>query len=205
MTNVMTWLPSAQCDCGQPWGAHQLRCPRPKHRGVGKVIALAVAGGVALQVLFIFGVFIAAGPTRPPTIQRFSIAHPSGPVQPRIRACEEFYAWKRTRNPNLLNDAVADAHGSRVPSRFAPQFRADLTGLRDSARKNAHSPAAMSFEHAVQHHCKLLRGGTPFFRAHFRRAVAQFSRPGAAKERSASSAQPGAPSGFPGEATIMPG
>jgi len=48
MTNVMTWLPSRPCACGQPWEAHELRCPRAKHRGAGRVVALAVAGGIAL-------------------------------------------------------------------------------------------------------------------------------------------------------------
>jgi hypothetical protein len=96
-----------------------------------------------------------------------------------------------TRNPTLLNHAVAD--GSRVPWQFAPRFRADLTGLRDSVRKSAHSRTAISFEHAVQHHCKLLTGGTPRFRAQVRRAVAQFSRSGTATGRSTDSSRPGAP------------
>lgn len=102
-----------------------------------------------------------------------------------MRACEEFYAWKGTHNSTLLDQAVADAYGSRVPWQFAAPFRADLTALRDSVRKTAHSRTAVSFEHAVQHHCKLLTGGTPRFRAQVRRAVAQFSRPGTATGRSA--------------------
>lgn len=183
---ILAMLPSAQCDCGQPWGAHELRCPRPKHRGVGRVIALAVTGGFLLQVLFVVAlVFVSAGLLRPtPTMDVFHVA-PTGPIQPRIRACEEFYAWQGTHNPALLNQAVADAYGSRVPWQFATRFRADLTGLRDSVRKRAHSRTAISFEDAVQHHCKLLTGGTPHFRAQVRSAVAQFSRPGTATGRSA--------------------
>jgi len=102
-----------------------------------------------------------------------------------VRACEEFYAWQGTHNPTLLNQAVADAYGWRVPWQFAPHFRADLTGLRDSVRKSAHSRAAIRFEHAVQHHCKLLTGGTPRSQARVRSAVAQFSRAGTATGRSA--------------------
>ena len=198
----MTPLPSGQCRCGQPWEAHQLRCPRPKRPRVGGIIALAIAGGVVLQVLFVLALaVVVAGVTRPTTI--LALNHPlrratSGPTQPRVRACEEFYALKRTHNPNLLNHAVTDSHGSRVPSRFAPRFRADLTGLRDSARVSAHSPAAIGSERAVQHHCKLLIGGTPHWSAHFRKAVAQFSRPGGATAWSAPPKQPGTPSSYSG-------
>jgi hypothetical protein len=91
----MAMLRSTQCACGQPWEAHELRCPRPKHQGVGRVIALAVAGGVVLQVLFVVAlVIVTAGLTRPTTT--FGVLHvaPTGPIQPRVHACEEFYAWQ---------------------------------------------------------------------------------------------------------------
>jgi hypothetical protein len=180
-------LPSARCDCGQPWEAHELRCPRPKHRGVGKVIALAVAGGLLLQVVFVAAlVVVVAGIPRPTsTPLRFHALRlptaSAGPVQPRMRACELFYAWKKTHRASLLNEAVADAHSSQIPWKFAPRFRTDMTGLRDSVRKSVHSPTVISFEHAVQHHCKLITGGTPRHWAQVRSAVAQFSRPGYAK------------------------
>jgi hypothetical protein len=156
------------------------------------VVGLALAGGVAVQVLFVVAVVFAAGLARRQHHLRF---HPlriaiatAGPVQPRVRACELFYAWKKTHKPSLLNEAVADAHSSRIPWQFAPRFRTDMTGLRDSVRESAHSRTAISFEHAVQHHCKLLMGGTPRIRAQELRAIAQFSRPGYAKRRSASQA-----------------
>jgi hypothetical protein len=142
-------LPSARCDCGQPWEAHELRCPRPKRKGVGSVIALAVAAGLILQVLFVALAVVVARLTRPSTNLGF---HPlriaiatAGPVQPRMRACELFYAWKKTHKPSLLNEAVADAHSSH-PRQFAPRFRTDMTGLRNSVREGAHSrrPSASS-------------------------------------------------------------
>ncbi len=92
------------------------------------VVALAVSGGVAVQVLFVV----------------------AGPVQPRAKACELFYAWEKTHNPSLLNRAVADAGSSRVPWKFKRHFRTDLNGLRSWTRQGAHSPRAISFEHAVQ-------------------------------------------------------
>jgi hypothetical protein len=95
---ILAMLPSARCDCGRPWEAHELRCPRPKRKRVGRVIALAVAGGLVLQVLFVVALaVVVAGLTayhhRVPPL-RIAIAT-AGPVQPRVRACELFYAWKR--------------------------------------------------------------------------------------------------------------
>ena len=52
MTNAMTSPVSARCSCGQPWEAHDVRCP-PKRRGVGRLVALAVAGGLAAVFLFV--------------------------------------------------------------------------------------------------------------------------------------------------------
>jgi hypothetical protein len=184
-----------RCPCGQPWEAHELRCPRPKHQGVGRVIALAVAGGLVLQVLFVSALVFAAGLTSP---RRFSpaVLHvlPAGPVQPRVQACELFYAWEKTHNPSLLNRAVADAYSSRVPWQVAPRFRTDLSGLRNSTRKSAHSPTAISFEHAVQDTCKQIKADLNWrHRPAFRRAVAQFSRPSAATGRSVGSSRPSAP------------
>jgi len=142
MTNVMTWLWSARCACGQPWEAHERRCPRPKHQGVGRVVALAVAGGIALQILFVVMLLFAAGLTSS-RISTAAISPPTaGPVQPRVQACELFYAWEKTHNPSLLDRAVADAYSSRVRWQFAPRFKADLSGLRKSTRKSAHSPTA---------------------------------------------------------------
>jgi hypothetical protein len=88
----------------------------------------------------------------------------------------------------LLNQAVADAYSSRVPWQFAPRFRADLSGLRSWTRKGAHSPTAISFEHAVQDNCKQIKADLNWrHRPAFRRAIAQFSRPSAATGRSAGS------------------
>jgi hypothetical protein len=123
MTNGMPWLPSTQCACGQPWEAHELRCPRPKHRGVGRVIALAVAGGVVLQVVFVVALVFAAGLTSPGP--RFSPAvfrvAPAGPMQPRVRACEEFYAWQglTTRSCSTRRSPTRTArafHGKSRPA-----------------------------------------------------------------------------------------
>jgi hypothetical protein len=112
MTNRMTSLPSAQCGCGQPWEAHELRCPRPKDRGTGRVIALAVAGGVVLQVLFVVALFGVAGQRSPAIITGLSRVPPTaGPLQPRVHACELFYAWKKTHNLSLLNPGRIRAAG----------------------------------------------------------------------------------------------
>jgi hypothetical protein len=111
-----------------------------------------------------------------------------------VQACELFYAWEKTHNPSLLNRAVADAYSSRVPWQVAPRFRTDLSGLRNSTRKSAHSPTAISFEHAVQDTCKQIKADLNWrHRPAFRRAVAQFSRPSAATGRSVGSSRPSAP------------
>ena len=178
-------LPSAQCDCGHPWEVHELRCPGPKHRGAGRVVALALAGGVAVQVLFVAAVFAAGVISPPPLTLGGPVLYHAGPVQPRVQACELFYAWEKTHNPGLLNRAVDDAHSWRVPWQFKPRFRTDLTGLRNSTRRSAHSPKAISFEHAVQSECHAARGMNPRFRAKFLKPIAQFSRPSTANVRSA--------------------
>ena len=187
----MTWLPSAPCTCGKPWEDHELRCPRQKRQGVGRVVALAVSGGVAVQVLFVVAIVFAAGLINSPRTvtmgppPRYVVA---GPVQPRVQACELFYAWEKTHNPSLLNRAVADAGSSRVPWKFKRHFRTDLNGLRSWTRQGAHSPRAISFEHAVQDNCKLIRADLNWrHRPAFRRAIAQFSRPSTANGRSAGS------------------
>jgi hypothetical protein len=191
----MTWLPSVQCSCGQPWEAHVLRCPRPKRQRAGRVIALAVAGGVVLQVLFVVALFVAADLTRPPIrIGGIHVVPIAGPLQPRVHACELFYAWNKTHHPSLLNEAVADAYSSRFPRKFAPRFRTDLSGLRDSTRQSAHSPTATSLKHAVQHDCNQVTHGLNWRDwPRFRKAVTDLSRTGTATGRSAGSARPGAP------------
>lgn len=178
MTNVMTWLSSTPCACGQPWEEHELRCPRRKRQGVGRVVALAVTGGVAVQVLFVIAIVFAVGLISPP-MMTMQVPHHvvAGPVQPRVQACELFYAWEKTQNPSLLNRAVADAGSSRVPWQFKRHFRTDLTGLRSWTREGAHSPTAVGFERAVQDNCKLIRADLHWrHRPAFRRAIAQFSR-----------------------------
>jgi hypothetical protein len=194
MTNVMTSLPSASCGCGQPWEAHELRCPRPKDRRTGRVIALAVAGGLALQVLFIVALF-GAFQSRPTVITGLSrVPSVAGPIQPRVHACELFYAWKKTHKLSLLNQAVADVYSSRVPRHFARRVRTDLSGLRDSALKSAHSPTAVSFDRAVQHDCNQITHGMSWREwPKFRIAVIDLSRSGALTGRSAGTARPGAP------------
>jgi hypothetical protein len=190
MPNVMTCLPSASCACGQPWDAHELRCPRQKHQGVGRVVALAVAGGVALQILFlVVAALFVAGLTRPSTSLAGMTRASAGPVQPRVQACELFYAWEKTHNPSLLNRAVADAHSSRVPWQFKPGFISVLSGLRRWTREGVHTPRAISFEHAVQGVCKKQVTADLNWRHRpaFRRAIAQFSRPSTANVRSAGS------------------
>lgn len=185
----MTWFPSAACACGRPWEEHQLRCPRPERQGAGRVVALAVSGGVAVQVLFIVAIVFAAGLISPPPR---SIGWPgpqyavAGPVQPRVQACELFYAWEKTRHRGLLTRAVADAGSSRVPWKFKQHFRTDLNGLRRWTREGARSSRAIGFEHAVQDNCKRIRADLTWrHRPAFRNAIARFSRPGAASGRPA--------------------
>ena len=101
----MAMPPGAQtagCPCSQPWEAHELRCPRPKHQRVGRAIALAVAGGFVLQLLFVVALVFATGLMRPSTIGAVRHFHslPAGPVQPRVQACELFYAWEKTHKPS---------------------------------------------------------------------------------------------------------
>ncbi len=187
MTNVMTRVPSASCACGQPWEAHELRCPRQKRRGVGRVIALAIAGGVAAQVLFVVAIVFAAGLlSRPPTIGGPFLYH-AGPVRPAVQACELFYAWEKTHNPSLLNRAADDAHSWRVPWHFKPRFISVFNGLHRWARKGANSPMAISFEHAVQVVCdqQVRANLTSRDRPAFQTTIARFSQPSTANKRSA--------------------
>jgi len=154
------------------------------------VVALAVAGGIALQILFVVMLVFAAGLTSSRIISTAAISPPTaGPVQPRVQACELFYAWEKTHNPALLNQAVADAHSSRVPWQFKPRFISVFSGLRSWTREGAHSPRAISFEHAVQGVCKqqVTADLNLRHRPAFRRAIAQFSRPSTANVRSAGS------------------
>jgi len=185
----MTMLPAAApswCpNCGQPWEAHW-RCPPPRKRGTGKLIVLAVLVGVVLLVESVaLAAYLDGALTRH---QHFSTAIRSrvnvGPVQPRVQACELFYAWEKTRNPSLLNRAVADAHSSRVPLQFKPRFISVFSGLRRWTWEGAHSPKAISSEHAVQVVCKrqVTAGLNWRHRPAFRRAIAQFSRPSTAKD-----------------------
>jgi hypothetical protein len=139
--------------CGQPW-AHGFGDP-PVRRGVGKVIVLAVLGGIAAYLLLIVAAaYLFAGLTRPTgtVIFRHVVA---GPLRPRLQACELFYKWEGTHDPNVLNRAVADAHSPRVPLQSQLRLRTDLGGLRSSTRNAtyAHSPTTISFEHAVQADC----------------------------------------------------
>jgi hypothetical protein len=159
------------------------------------VIALAVAGGVVLQVLFVVALFGVAGQRSPAIITGLSRVPPTaGPLQPRVHACELFYAWKKTHNLSLLNQAVADAYSSRVPREVAPRVRADLSGLRDSSLTSAHSPTATRFDHAVQHDCDQITHGMSWRDwPKFRRAVADLRRSGAMTGFSAGTARPGAP------------
>jgi hypothetical protein len=169
------------------------------------VVALAVAGGIALQMLFFVALFASVGMARPtigsiPTVTH--VAPPADPVRPRVQACELFYAWEKTHNLSLLNHAVTDSYSSRVPRLFRTNFRADLTSLRGSTLMNAHSPLTIRFKHAVQDNCKQIKADLDWrHRPAFRKAIAQFSRYGTASLRSADSAQqvgPGRGPGAPG-------
>jgi hypothetical protein len=169
-------------------GSARLRCPRPKHRGVGRVVGLALAGGVAVQVLFAVAVVFAAGfISPPPTILRGAVLYHAGPGPATSSGLRTVLCVGKDPQPKS-----AEPGGRRraqlarsVAGGFKPRFRTDMTGLRNSTRKSADSPKAISFEHAVRNECHVARGMNPRFRAKFLKAIAQFSRPGYAKGRSA--------------------
>ena len=174
--------PAAQtslCRCGQPWEAHELRCPRPKHQAVARVIALAVAGGIALQVLFVFALFGAVGLMHP--VERFTVVPlpPAGPVQPALQACMMFYRWEGTHNTKFLNQAVADAHSHRVPWQFRRRFSTELSRLRSSTEAvYAHSSRTTYYEHAIADDCYQATAGlNSRDRPKFRKAFVRLSRP----------------------------
>jgi hypothetical protein len=144
------------CDhCDQPWAHSEL----PAKRGVGKVIVLAVLGGMVAQILFI--VLAAHVFSRP--IQHRSLGgpvvmrgHPAGPMRPALLACTLFERWEADghSNPKLLNRAIDYAHASRVNSLLKSRLPTDLSGLRDGVREAtiAHSRmTAASYEHALEH------------------------------------------------------
>jgi len=155
------------CDhCRQPW-AHGLDGP-PVKRGTGKVIVLAILGGVAAQILFIVAAALVLAWLTPPTIIG-GIPHsavamrplPTGSLRPRLQACELFHKWQRTHDASLLKQAVVDAQSPRVPLSPAfpwptkAQFRTDFSGLLRSTQgaRFARSRMAISFEHRVQADC----------------------------------------------------
>ncbi len=195
----MAMPPAAEtqrCRCGQPREAHELRCPRPKHQGVGRVIALAVAGGIVLQVLFVFALFVVVGLVHP--VERISVVPqpPAGPVQPALQACMMFYSWEGTHNTKFLNQAVADAHSHRVPWQFRPRFSTDLSRLRSSTREAnyAHSSGTTYYEHAIEDDCYQATAGlNSRDRPKFRKAFVRLSRPSTTSGRSVGSSGPGAP------------
>jgi len=168
------------CDhCGQLW-AHRFDGP-PAKRNIGTVIALAVLGGLAVQIPFIvLAAYVYAGlTTHMMMVTQGGI--PAGSLRPRLQACELFSKWERTHDPNLLNRAAADARSPRVQWQLEPRFRADLVGLRNSIRRETyvHSPATIShYEHAVQDYCNYVASGLKS------RDPARFRR-NAAKARSA--------------------
>jgi hypothetical protein len=90
--------------------------PATASSGDGRVVALAVAGGIAIQIPFVVAALAFAARLMRPSFSTVTIKPaPAGPLRPRVQACELFYAWERTYNPSLLNQAVADARSRRVP------------------------------------------------------------------------------------------
>src|SRR5215472_17293814 len=95
----------------------------PAKRNIGKVIAMAVLGGLAAQIPFIVvTAYVYAGLTTHMMVVTQG-GNRAGSLMPRLRACELFYKWERTHDPNLLNRAVADARISRVPWQSKLPFR----------------------------------------------------------------------------------
>src|SRR5215470_3509547 len=98
------------CDhCDQPWAHSEL----PAKRGVGKVIVLAVLGGVVAQILFIvLASHIYPRPSQPHRIGGAVVVrgHYSGPMRPVLRACTLFKRWEANgrSNARLLDQAIAD-------------------------------------------------------------------------------------------------
>ena len=148
----------------------------PAKRNIGKVIALAVLGGLAAQIPFIVvTAYVYAGLTTHMMVVAQG-GNRAGSLMPRLRACELFYKWERTHDPNLLNRAVADARISRVPWQSKLPFRTSLGGLRrwTQAATSAHSPATIDhYEHAVQDDCNYVASGLNWDRAKFRRDAAK--------------------------------
>jgi hypothetical protein len=159
------------CDhCRQPW-AHGLDGP-PVKRDVGKVIVLAVLGGVAAQILFIvLAAYVYVGLSRQSSTVLTYARLPAGPLRPAFQACALFDRWEATTgaNTNLLNRAVADAHSPRVPRQSKLHLRTDLSGLRNGIREAtyAHSlTTAVNYEHAVRADCAPIMAANHHVRRH---------------------------------------
>jgi len=159
------------CDhCGQPW-AHGFDGP-PVKRAVGKVIVLAVLGGVAAQILvMVLAAYVYAGLSRHSSTV-ISLGLPAGPLRPALQACALFDRWEATAGSNnLLNRAVADAHSRRVPWQLKTRLRTDLGGLRSGIREAtyAHSvTTTVNYEYAIQADCAPIMAAYHHVRRHHR-------------------------------------
>ncbi len=157
------------CDhCEQPW-AHGSDGPSVK-RDVGKVIVLAVLGGVVAQIVFIvLAAYVFVLSRQPETTIIRGL--PAGPLRPAFQACASFSRWEATAgsNTDLLNRAVADADSPRVPRPFKMRLRTDLSDLRTGIREAtfAHSlTTTVNYEHAVQADCAPIMAAYHHVRRH---------------------------------------
>ena len=146
------------CDhCGRPW-AHGFDGP-PVKRDVGKVIVIAVLGGVVAQIMFIvLAGYVYVSLSHQSSTAIISAGPPPGPTRPVLQACTLFDRWeaKAGSSTNLLNQAVADAYSPRVPWRLKRRLTNDLSGLRSGIREATYAHSRMttaSYEHAIQADC----------------------------------------------------
>jgi len=169
----MTMLPAAApswCPtCGQPWEAHW-RCPPPRKRRTGKLIALGVLVGVVLLIESVaLAVWLDEAFMTPDLMPVTRIIAVGGPVIPMVRACELVNRWERTHHEALLDQAVRDASFPAVDRKYKMRLRTELSSLDNLGRSldrvpqlghgvdgvpiTAHSRTAARHEHAISEMC----------------------------------------------------
>jgi hypothetical protein len=151
-------MTNSPCDhCGQPW-AHGFEGP-PVRRHTGRVIVLAVLGGVAQALLIVLAAYLSLGlNVSRPVFTVISVGPDAAPLRPALQACTSFDRWRASANssPSLLNRAVGDANSPRVPWRLKSRLRADLSGLRREVQQGAFAHSRVktdSYVHAIQADC----------------------------------------------------
>jgi hypothetical protein len=197
-----------------------VRCP-PQNRGAGRLVALAVAGGVAALILFVVGVAVLMGRLLQPAVITGWTTPDGGRLHdPAQEACVMFQRWAPTAGYNghisktlpgdvrLLRRAIAEVDRSRLvrpQSRQRLVLSTDLKVLLHRVQEDT-SPSdfiALAYEQSIGNDCALIGRPRPrgFHQAQRPPGIPQPQGPCSAGARRArpeitkGAARPGRPAG----------